>query len=53
MIEIPTNPMPDADWVNNAAQIQDIVVNLWTVYVAIAAAKLALITSGHKSLQQS
>jgi hypothetical protein len=29
--------MPDADWVNNATQIEGLVVNLWTVYIAIAA----------------
>lgn len=52
MICIQLNPMPDADWIQNATEIQSIVVNLWTVYVAIAAATLALITSGRKSLEK-
>ncbi len=52
MIDIPSNPMPDADWVNNATQIQAIVVNLWTVYVAIGAAAIALITSGREALKR-
>jgi hypothetical protein len=49
---IPANPMPDTDWVSNATQIQAIVLNLWTVYVAIAAAAIALITSGREALKK-
>jgi hypothetical protein len=42
--------MPDADWVSNVTQIESLVVTLWTVYAAIAAATLALKTSGRKIL---
>jgi hypothetical protein len=52
MIDIPINPLPDSDWINNATQIQSIVVNLWTVYVAIGAAAIALITSGREALKR-
>ncbi len=47
-----SNAMPDADWFNAATSVQSIVLNLWTVYVAIAAATLALITSGRKILEK-
>jgi hypothetical protein len=51
MMIFQSNLMPDADWVNNATSIEGLVVNLWAVYVAIAAATLALITSGRKTLE--
>jgi hypothetical protein len=44
--------MPDSDWVSNATQIESLVVTLWTVYAAIVAATLALITSGRKVLEK-
>ncbi len=47
-----SNVMPDENWFNAATAVQSIVLNLWTVYLAIAAATLALITSGRKILEK-
>lgn len=44
--------MPDKDWFEAATNIQALVITLWTVYVAIAGATLALIASGRKALQR-
>jgi hypothetical protein len=50
MFDPQLNAMPDKDWIDSATSIQSIVVNLWTVYVAIAGATLAIVTSGRKTL---
>jgi hypothetical protein len=42
----------DIDLLNAATQIQGLVMTLWTVFVAIVAATLALITSERKMLQR-
>lgn len=41
----------DNDWIVNAISIQSLVITLWTVYVALAAAALALVTSERPKLR--
>jgi hypothetical protein len=37
--------IPDSAWVSNAVQVQSLVVTLWTVYLGIVAAAVALAAS--------